>query len=144
MDKKELHILIGMSRTLNKLNRNTITICTKYNLSLCQFGVLEALFHKGDLTIGQVKSVILSSDGTIPVVVRNLEKYKLIRRYENPNDKRSSILTLTDKGRDLISEVYPKNEAMIIDEMKVWSSSEKEDLLKLLRKFGGRDEKKSN
>ncbi|WP_235899151.1 MarR family transcriptional regulator [Suipraeoptans intestinalis] len=41
-------------------------------MTLSQFAVLEALYSKGDLTVGEVREKILSSVGTIPVIVNNL------------------------------------------------------------------------
>jgi MarR family 2-MHQ and catechol resistance regulon transcriptional repressor len=51
---------------------------------------------------------------------------------------------LTKEGRDVISKVAPKNEMMIEESMKVLDSEEKEKLLYLLKKMGGKlDGKKS-
>lgn len=51
----ELKILIGMHRAVNKIDGKTIKIVKQYGLSLGQFAVLEALYHKGDMTVGQVQ-----------------------------------------------------------------------------------------
>ena len=139
------YILIRMYRMINQLNRNTAHIAAEYDLTLSQFGVLEALYHVGDLTVGEVKEKILSSDGTIPVVVKNLEKRGLLFRKQDPQDKRKSILSLTEQGKKVISEAYPVNEKMIRDQMSVWTREEKKQLSVLLRKFQtDRDEKNSN
>ena len=74
MSKPELKILIGMHRTANAIDRKTAQIAGAYGLTLGQFSVLEALYHKGDLTVGQVQEAILSTSGTIPVIVGKLEK----------------------------------------------------------------------
>ena len=140
MSKKELQIVIGFNRATNKINRATATLCAKYNLTLSQFGVLEVLYHKGDLTVGEVKDLILSSDGTIPVVVRNLEKNNWIKKFTKPEDRRCVVLQLTDEGRTLIEQVYPQNVETIMDEMKVWNDEDKNTLVYLLKKFGGKYE----
>jgi MarR family 2-MHQ and catechol resistance regulon transcriptional repressor len=138
--KEDNYILIKMHRILNQIDRETAHIAAKYDLTLSQFGVLEALFHIGDLTVGEVKEKILSSDGTIPVVVKNLEKRGLLFRKQDPGDKRKSILSLTDEGRQVISEAYPANESMIYDKMSVWSQKDKEQLAALLKKFRQEEE----
>lgn len=129
------YILISMHRMINQIDRNTAHIAAGYDLTLSQFGVLEALYHVGDLTVGEVKEKILSSDGTIPVVVKNLEKRGLIIRKKDPQDKRKSILSLTDEGRKVISKAYPENERMIREQMSLWTKEEKRQLYTLLRKF---------
>ena len=55
MDAIELKILIGLHRVSNEIDRRTTRIVKCYGLSMGQFAVLEALFHKGDLTIGHVQ-----------------------------------------------------------------------------------------
>jgi MarR family 2-MHQ and catechol resistance regulon transcriptional repressor len=130
------YILIKMHRIINRIDRETAHIAARYDLTLSQFGVLEALYHVGNLTVGEVKEKILSSDGTIPVVVKNLEKQGLLFRKQDPADKRKSILSLTEQGRALITKAYPENEAMISRELSVWSKEDKKRLAALLKKYG--------
>lgn len=129
------YILIEMHRMMNRIDRQTAHIAAEYDLTLSQFGVLEALYHVGDLTVGEVKEKILSSDGTIPVVVKNLEKRGMLFRKQDPQDKRKSILSLTEQGRNVISRAYPENEKMIKEQMSVWTVEEKRQISLLLRKF---------
>lgn len=136
MEKDKLKILIGLHKNVKELDRRTLDIARSYGLSLSQFMVLEALFSKGDLTIGQVRDMILSSVGTISLVVKNLEKMGYVKRKTDENDKRVSILSLTDEGRDVIEKVIPENEAMIYDYMKDLNEEETATLLSLLKKLG--------
>jgi MarR family 2-MHQ and catechol resistance regulon transcriptional repressor len=129
------YILIKMHRILNQIDRQTAHVATEYDLTLSQFGVLEALYHNGELSVGEVKEKILSSDGTIPVVVKNLEKRGFLSRKQDARDKRKSILSLTSQGKQVISEAYPRNETMIHDQMSIWSEEEKAQLMTLLKKF---------
>ena len=59
----------------------------------------------------------------------------MLTRCQDDKDRRKFILHLTDKGRKLIAEVYPKNEEMIISEMGCWSDDEKEQMAAMLLKF---------
>lgn len=142
-NKDELKIFIGMSRVLNEINRKTGKIFSKYNLTNSQFAVLEVLYHKGDLTIGEVKEKILSTSGTIPVIVRNLERDGYLQRKRDKDDKRKYILHITEKGRDLMDKVYPENEKMIISLMDNWDESDKKEIIYYMKKFGGNNEKTS-
>ncbi|WP_018591278.1 MarR family winged helix-turn-helix transcriptional regulator [Terrisporobacter glycolicus] len=140
----ELKIFIGMSRALNKINRATNKVYTKYGLTSAQFAVLEALYHKGDLSVGEVQDKILSTSGTIPVIVKNLEKEGFLEKRNDDNDKRRFILHITQKGRELMDIVYPENEAIIISMMNIWNKEEQEEILKYMRKFGGVEDEKND
>lgn len=136
MEKDKLKILIGLHKNVKELDRRTLDIARGYGLSFSQFMVLEALFSKGDLSIGQVRDMILSSVGTISLVVKNLEKMGYVKRKPDENDKRISILSLTDEGRSVIEKIIPENETMIYDYMKDLSEEETATLLSLLKKLG--------
>lgn len=138
MDKDnpvELKILIGMHRAVNKIDSQTIKTAKKYGLSIGQFAVLEALYHKGDMTVGQVQEKILSSSGTIPVIIKNLEKKGYIAHKADECDKRKCILHITEQGESIIKQVFPENKEMIIDAFKNLSDNEKDELLRLLKKL---------
>lgn len=136
MEKDKLKILIGLHKNVKELDRRTLDIARSYGLSLSQFMVLEALYSKGNLSIGEVREAILSSIGTISLVVKNLEKMGYVKRKTDENDKRVSILSLTKEGRDVIGKVIPENETMIYDYMKDLSEEETKTLLGLLKKLG--------
>lgn len=139
-----MKILIGLHRNVNTLDKKTSQIAGEYNLTFSQFMVLEALYSKGDMSVGEVRERILSSVGTISLIINNLVKMNYVERLADEKDKRVSILHLTKEGRDVISKVAPKNEMMIEESMKVLDSEEKEKLLYLLKKMGGKlDGKKS-
>lgn len=144
MEKRELKVFIGMNRTLNAISRAANQVFSKYELTAGQFGVLEALYHKGSLTVGQVQEKILSTSGTIPVIVRNLEKEGLLKKRRDEWDKRKYILEITSRGRELMDKAYPENEALLLEMIGVWSQAEQEQLVKLFKKFGGiEDEEES-
>ncbi len=144
MEKIELKIFIGMSRALNKINRATNKIYTKHGLTSGQFAVLEALYHKGDLSVGDVQDKILSTSGTIPVIVKNLEKEGFLERRNDEIDKRRFILHITQKGRELMDIVYPENEAIIISMISIWNKEEQEQILNYMKKLRGIEDEKND
>lgn len=139
MTNENLKILIGLHKNVKELDNKTLTIARKYGLSFSQFMVLEALLSKGVLSISEVRDSILSSVGTISLVISNLEKMGHIRRDPDKNDKRICLISLTDKGRDTISKIVPENEKMIDKYMKKLDNRERKILLELLKKLGGKN-----
>ena len=49
-------------RIVTDLDRKTRALCQKHGVTFGQFMVLEALYHKGPLSVGEVKESILSTD----------------------------------------------------------------------------------
>ena len=139
MQNKNLKILIGLHKNVKELDSRTLKIVSKYGLSFSQFMVLEALYSKGKLSISEVRDAILSSVGTISLVVSNLEKMGYITREKDPDDKRICILFLTGSGRDVIAKIVPENEKMIHDYMEKLDLDERENLVNILKKLGGKN-----
>lgn len=135
----DLKILIALHRVVNAVDSKTAKLVKAYGFSLGQFAVLEALYHKGEMTVGQVQKKILSSTGTMPVIIKNLEKRQFISHKEDENDKRKRLLYITDKGRDIISKVFPKNKEIIIEYFKNMEIDEKKEFLRLMKKLNYKD-----
>ena len=132
---REDDLLLSLHRTVSTLDRTMGALCKEHGLTLGQFAVMQALYRCGDQTIGELREAAISSDGTISVVIKNLEKRELVRRKESPDDRRCSVISLTDGGRHLFREVCPERNSLVERETGVWTASEQKQLLGLLRKF---------
>lgn len=109
--REDSYLIIALHRLVKDLDRETAAISSAHGLTLPQFAVLEALLSKGGLTVGEIKKAVLSSNGTIPVVIGNLQKMGLVERAQDPADHRRSIVSLTKEGRALIERIAPRKRA---------------------------------
>ncbi len=107
-------------------------------LTISQFGVLEALYHKGSLCQRDIATKILKSTGNITLVVDNLEKSGLVRRERDCEDRRFLTIHLTESGKKLIATVFADVEASIVSEMGSLTEGEQELLGNLSKKLGMR------
>lgn len=130
-----LKLYIAMSRTLRYMEQKSAELFREYGLTAGQFAVLEALYHKGPLCVGEVQKLILTTTGNMPVVVRNLQKQGLILKEKSEKDRRSFILSLTEEGRALAAEVFPRNKAMLEGLMACWSEEEQANMHQLMKRF---------
>lgn len=132
---EDSYLLIGLHRIVKDLDRETARLAEAEGLTMPQFAVLEALLHKGSLTVGEIRDAILSSNGTVPVIVSNLEKLGLVRRSKDPEDHRRCVVALTERGREAIERVCPENERMFTEKFGVWTEGEKRALSRLIAKY---------
>jgi len=105
-------------------------------LTISQFGVLEALLHKGPLCQRDLAAKILKSTGNITMVIDNLEKRGLVRRERDVQDRRYLTVHLTEAGRGLVTDVFAGVESAISAEMAALSEDEQELLGRLCKKLG--------
>ncbi len=135
-DERALGAYVKLTRAAESVTARVQTHLHAVGLSLSQFGVLEALLHLGPLSQVALTKKLLKTGGNITMVVDNLEKRGMVRRERNREDRRYYAVHLTGEGRRLISDVFPSHAARIVDEMRVLSPSEQEELARLCRKLG--------
>src|SRR5258706_15361953 len=68
-------------------------------LCLTDFVALEALLHKGPLTISQIQEKVRLASGSMTAAVDRLEKLGLVVRKSSPGDRRPRAGELTAQGR---------------------------------------------
>lgn len=112
---------------------------TTVNLTISQFGVLEALFHLGSLSQRDLAEKLLKSGGNMTMVIDNLEKRQLVKRERSVEDRRFVSVCLTEEGRQLISKIFPQHVAAVVEEISILTESEQEELGCLCRQLGKKD-----
>ena len=105
-------------------------------LSLTEFAVMEALFHKGDLTAGEVSKRVLLRSGSLTYVIDKLVERGLIRRKLCDEDKRRTYLQLTNPGNALMRRIWPGHAAVIELATSGLTLAEKRTVARLLKKMG--------
>ncbi|MDO4594419.1 MAG: MarR family transcriptional regulator [Tissierellia bacterium] len=91
---------ICLSRTSSMIFRKIEKELIKYDLTLTQFAILEALVHKGSMPVGKIMNTILSTPGNVPFVIANLIKKGYVKKVCDPKDRRFHIVSITKKGED--------------------------------------------
>ncbi|EFU70965.1 MarR family transcriptional regulator [Aliarcobacter butzleri JV22] len=131
---KAMKTVVRLEKTSLKITNLTINYLLKHNLTFNQFKVLEVLYHLGDLNIGSITKLTMSTPGNITVVVKNLKRDNWITSVKDPNDNRASILSITQKGKEIIEEVFPNHAKNLTKAMEVLNDEELDTLYGLLNK----------
>ncbi len=135
-DLLNLKLFLILNRCGLSVNKNIYPIFKKENITEAQFYVLELLYHKGDMKIKEIVEKTFSSGGTMTVIIDNLEKEFLILRKQDPRDKRSSLISITEKGYSVVEKVFNNHINNLDKVLGVLEDKEKENLIDLLRKLG--------
>src|SRR5690606_31778772 len=114
----------------------TISVITGAGLTTSQFAVLDALYHVGDLNQSDLSRKILKTGGNLTMVIDNLSKQGYVERRRCTKDRRHIYVTLTDKGRALFEDIFPKHAALVAKEMSVLTEEEQLELGRLCAKLG--------
>lgn len=137
---RALDAFIKLQRAADALGSRVHAHLSADDLTVSQFGVLEALLHLGPLCQRDLGRKLLRSGGNITLVVDNLEKRALVRRERSPENRKFVTVHLTDEGRRLVRRVFPRHVTAVLREMGVLSARDQDDLARLARAVGiGRD-----
>jgi MarR family 2-MHQ and catechol resistance regulon transcriptional repressor len=107
-----------------------------YGLNPSEFGALEALYHKGRLTVQQITEKVLIANSSMTYVLDNLVKRDLITRMKDETDRRIYVVDLTDKGRQFMDDIYPKHYHNMTSVLSCLTKEEERTLQLLLKKIG--------
>lgn len=135
-EMRTLDTFIKLTRCTNSLlarlgERNTVG-----DLTWSQFAVLEALYHLGHMTQGEISAKVLKSGSNITTVIDNLERDGYVRRERDEKDRRVIHVHLTEAGSGKVEAILPGHVAALVEEFKVLSVSEQETLGELCKKLG--------
>src|SRR5467141_5057491 len=78
-------------------------------LGLSDFAALEALLHKGPLTITEIQAKVLLASGSMTAAVDRLERKGLLIRKTTPSDRRAKVLELTPEGRRVVEAAFQRH-----------------------------------
>ena len=133
---RSLNTYTKLMRAAEAVTSRVHRVLAEPKLSISQFGVMEALYHKGPLCQKDIAAKILKSSGNMTMVIDNLEKCGLVRRERDNEDRRFFTIHLTETGKALIAVVFEDVEASIVREMSSLDDCELETLGNLCKKLG--------
>ena len=134
--ERALKLYVVFARAANAVNRRVQEEIESHDLTATEFGILEALFHKGPLLLGDVQKKILLSSGGVTYTVDRLAEKGLVERRECTSDRRARYAALTPKGEAVIARIFPSHAQRIEETLSALTAREQEELTTLLRKLG--------
>ena len=108
-----------------------------HGLTEQQWRVIRALSAYGSIDASELarRSFLLAP--SLTRILQHLERENLVRRKNDRNDQRRSVLMLTAKGKRLFDRVGPDSEALYEQIEARFGSSKLESLYDLLAEFYG-------
>ncbi len=131
----ELHILAGMLAKLGKRDLDRRLDACDSCLSGLSFAIVSFLSCK-DQTISEIGRHMMIAPPTLVPVVDSLERQGLVRRGQDPHDRRRTPLSVTKSGAEMLERVpmVDRGDALVrsLEEMGYEKARQ---LLDLLRKL---------
>ena len=131
-----LMLWVVLARAFDAVERHSRASIARFGLGTTEFGVLEVLYHKGELPVCEVQRRILVESSSTTYVVDKLVARGLVRRRPGQEDRREVLLALTPAGRLLIARIFPSHAAAMRRAVSGLSPRWQAQALDLLRRLG--------
>ena len=139
-DEQEIEIALKLflvtMRATHALKERALNHIQSSNLCLTDFLILESLLHKGKMPTCAVASKIPITTGSMTAAVDRLEAKGLIERTHHDTDRRTRLIDLTEKGRELIVPFFADHAAIIRSATGGLNDDEKLEFIRLAKKLG--------
>ena len=107
-----------------------------FDATLPRFDMMAALERAPDgLSMGELSRRLMVSNGNVTGVADRLAREGLVKRWSPPDDRRSSRLALTARGRKEFSAMAKAHHGWIEEMMAGLGANERDALMALLAKL---------
>jgi DNA-binding MarR family transcriptional regulator len=90
----------------------------QFATTLPRFDVLAALDAAGtELTMGELSARLMVTSGNVTGLINAMEKDRLVVRRPHPDDRRSTLIGMTNTGRKLFARMAPAHARWIEEAM---------------------------
>jgi len=100
-------LCLHVQRAARALARRFDEELRPFELNNGQFSLLMSLNRPEPPTMGPVASLLAMDRTTLTAALKPLERRGLVKIQPDPNDRRSRVLILTEKGRTLLARAIP-------------------------------------
>lgn len=133
---RALKTWVVLARAYAAVARAVEAEIAQHGLTTTEFGILEALHHKGPLLLGEIQRKVLVTSGGITYLVDRLVAKGLVTREPSPDDRRARYAVLTAEGQQLIADIFPAHAAFLAGLISTLTEREQSEVTALLRKLG--------
>jgi MarR family transcriptional regulator, 2-MHQ and catechol-resistance regulon repressor len=105
-------------------------------LCLTDFAALEALLHKGPLTISEIQDKVMLASGSMTAAIDRLEKMRLVVRKSTAKDRRARVVQLTPEGKRVATASFEKHAKDLEQVASILTENDKTQLYESLKKLG--------
>lgn len=136
MESKSLKSFIVLMKASKAVQERITSDIASYGMRTSDFVVMETLHHKGRQTVRQIADAVLIKTGSITYVIDKLENKDWVTRSDCKEDRRVVYIELTEDGKRLMNEIFPKHQLVIDNLFSELTIPEQDIFINLLKRVG--------
>lgn len=131
-----LRLWVIVSRVYGAFAEHARRDVARRGLAVSEFAVLEVLYHKGELPIGEIGQRVLLTSGSMTYVIGKLVRRRLVVRRRCARDRRITYVGISPTGRRLMARIFPLHAEAIRRAAAGLSAADKRRAAVLLKRLG--------
>jgi len=131
-----VHLWLVMMKAHEALREHAERHIHSLGIGFSDFAALEVLLHKGPLPVNEIGRMVRLTSGSITTAIDRLERKGMVERRNDPADRRTRVVHLTDAGRKLIHCAFADHEAAMERATSGLTPEERAHAVALLKKLG--------
>lgn len=135
-EELSLKLFVVLTRALDAVKKSIERDIRTYGMNPTEFAVLELIYNKGEQTVQKIGEKVLIASSSITYVVDKLEKKELLLRTPSPEDRRITLVSITEDGRRMMDEIFPSHSRSVQRILGGLDSEEKSLIIGQLKKLG--------
>jgi len=108
LNNKKTHysreLLIGLRKITQAIDLHSRYLLKTVGITSPQLVILHELSHFESLSVSELSKLVSLSQGTVTQILARLEKRGLIKRRKSMEDKRRSLISITQDGSQLLQD----------------------------------------
>lgn len=136
IDSSGIHLWLVLWKAARSLEAHAQRSIRAFDMCQSDFGVLEALLHRGPLSVKELGAKVLLTSGSMTAAVDRLAARELVVRQDEARDRRLRTIHLTDAGRKLIEKAFAEHRAAMEQAVEEFPVEDRETLIRSLRRLG--------
>jgi MarR family 2-MHQ and catechol resistance regulon transcriptional repressor len=141
-DVRGVHVWLVLWKAHDAIRANAEHSIAELGMCLTDFGVLEALLHKGPLSVNALGGKLGLTSGSATTAIDRLVERGLVERTVAAADRRARIVALTRTGRALVARAFAEHELAMDRAVAGLGDDERALLVGLLKTLGRQAEQR--
>lgn len=101
-NQRSKELLIGLRKITQAIDLHSKFLLKTVGITSPQLVILQQLSHFDSLAVSEISKLVSLSQGTVTEILTRLEKKGIISRRKSDQDKRRSLISITETGKQLL------------------------------------------
>lgn len=128
-------VLISLRKLIRAIDLHSRYLSKKFGLTGPQLIVLREVFHRKEMSPGELAASISLSQATITGITDRLEKRGLLTKRKSDIDRRRMLIQVTDAGQQLLEQAPPPIQESFLEQFETLNNWEQTMILSSLQRL---------